>query len=169
MGLPIQANFLKIGYERDRNINGKPMSTDDHPLEILVVEDNPGDLRFLVERLRASERDGLFPAFSSTEFETLVEGLNHLKTRTPDLIILDLTLPDCKGLDTFQGFHHRVPKVPIVVLTNTDEEDIGLQAVQEGAQDFLIKEQVERRQLARSLRYAMERQRIRNSKIKYEL
>jgi len=149
--------------------NGKTMTESNPPLEILVIEDNPGDLQFLVERLKASETDDLFPVFTSTELETLADGLNYLKTQTPDLIILDLTLPDCRGLDTFQGFHHRAPKIPIVVLTNTDEEDIGLQAVQAGAQDFLIKEQVERRQLARSLRYAMERQRIRNSKIKYEL
>jgi signal transduction histidine kinase len=121
---------------------------------VLLVEDNPGDARLIREMLKeASAR------FELTRVERLDEGLKRLGEETFDVMLLDLNLADSQGLDTFVQAHAQAPGVPIVVLTGLADEVLGVKAVQGGAQDYLVKGQVEGNPLARALHYAIERKR----------
>jgi two-component system, cell cycle sensor histidine kinase and response regulator CckA len=127
----------------------------EQPIQVLLVEDNPADVRLLLEILREVS----FDRFAVTQVDRLDEGINHLTITSFDVILLDLTLPDSLGLETFLKLHQRVPAMPIVVLTGLDDETLTLRAMQQGAQDYLVKGKVTGDLLARSLRYAIERQR----------
>jgi diguanylate cyclase (GGDEF)-like protein/PAS domain S-box-containing protein len=118
----------------------------------LLIEDNAGDVRLLREMFReAAPRPELIVAETMREAETcLVEGVF-------DVILLDLGLPDSQGLDAVRRARCAAPRVPLVVLTGTDDELMAVQALQEGAQDYLVKGQIETRGLLRALRYAVER------------
>jgi diguanylate cyclase (GGDEF)-like protein/PAS domain S-box-containing protein len=120
---------------------------------LLLVEDNPGDARLLREMLR----DQGLPQIELANVERLAEAERHLAQRTVDLILLDLGLPDAHGLGAVRRAHAVAPRVPLVVLTSLDDEAMAAQALQEGAQDYLIKGQIDGRSLLRSLRYALER------------
>ena len=122
-------------------------------IKILLIEDNPGDARLIKEFLGET---GV--AFELEWVESLFEGLEHLNGK--DAILLDLTLPDSNGLDTFKKIHSRAPALPIIVLTGNDDDALSSRALQEGAQDYLVKGQVSGQILARSIRYAIERKRI---------
>ncbi len=124
-------------------------------LYVLLVEDNPGDVRLIREAL--AER-----ADSSLTLECvdrLSIALQRLDTAGVDVILLDLSLPDSQGLDTFIKMHRRAFRVPIIVLSGLDNEDVAIEAVQKGAQDYLVKGQVEGYVLVRAMRYAVERKR----------
>jgi len=125
------------------------------PTKILLVEDNPGDARLVQESL--SEAGAT--SFDLTTVKTLAKGLAHLKKNPVDVILLDLTLPDSSGMDTFTKMHAQASKVPIVLLTGFDDDSQASQAVREGAQDYLVKGQVSSSLLVRSIRYAIERKR----------
>jgi PAS domain S-box-containing protein len=127
-------------------------------LNILLVEDNPGDVRLLREILRgtASTRCEIVSAMS------LAMGIDILsKGDLPsfDAILLDLSLPDSQGLDTLVRLRSKAGNIPIVVLTGLDDEGLALIAMQRGAQDYIIKGQADRNLLLRSIRYAIERER----------
>lgn len=126
---------------------------DAKPLKILLLEDNPGDLRLLQEMVK--EADG--SDFDLTHTGTLSEALNHFDQEGADVILTDLGLPDSKGIETFTTLHERFPHAPIVVLTSESNMEVGVKAVKEGAQDFLVKGQVDGPLLVRALRYAIER------------
>ncbi|MGV0027403.1 response regulator [Phormidesmis priestleyi] len=126
----------------------------EQPIQVLLVEDNPADVRLLLEILKESSN-----RFEVTQVDRLDAAINHLTIASFDVILLDLTLPDSLGLDTFLKLHQRVSAMPIVVLTGLDDETLTLRAMQEGAQDYLVKGKVTGDLLARSLRYAIERQR----------
>ncbi|KAM3094250.1 response regulator [Phormidesmis sp. 146-35] len=126
----------------------------EQPIQVLLVEDNPADVRLLLEILKESSN-----RFVVTQVARLDEAINHLTIASFDVILLDLTLPDSLGLETFLKLHQRVSAIPIVVLTGLDDETLTLKAMQEGAQDYLVKGKVTGDLLARSLRYAIERQR----------
>ena len=120
---------------------------------LLLVEDNPGDARLIVE---------MFNEQGATDTElvrasSLGEAEKHLSERAFDLILLDLGLPDSQGLDAVRRAHAAAPRVALVVLTGMDDESLAAQALQVGAQDYLIKGQIETRGLLRALRYAVER------------
>ena len=85
------------------------------------------------------------------------EAEEHLAEHAVDIILLDLGLPDAQGLEAVRRAHAAAPRVPLVVLTGLDDESLAAQALQEGAQDYLIKGQIETRGLLRALRYAIER------------
>jgi PAS domain S-box-containing protein len=89
----------------------------------------------------------------------LSDGLERLATGGVDLVLLDLSLPDSKGLDTFTACYNRNADVPIVVLTALEDENVALLALRGGAQDYLIKSEINPRSLARAIRYAIERKR----------
>ena len=125
----------------------------DKKVEILLFEDNPGDANLIGELL---ENFVDFP-FELTNVETLNEGLNLLKERPFDVILSDLGLPDSNGVDTFLDIHVRNSRIPIIILTGMDDEKIGIEAVKKGAQDYLVKGQVDGRLLDRSIRYSIER------------
>lgn len=122
---------------------------------VLVIEDNPGDARLLREAL-AEARES---AFALTWCNCLQAGLEALQRETFDLVLLDLGLPDCVGLQTFQKVHEEAPEVPVVVLSGLDDEAVAMEAVQGGAQDYLVKGEVTGHLLVRAIRYAIERER----------
>ncbi len=127
----------------------------DKQIKVLLIEDNP-TYALLIQRM--VEEKG-WASFDLTCVDKLQAGLNHLSNGGADIVLLDLNLPDSKGLDTFIKVHTQETAVPIIVLTGLDDEKIGLEAVQKGAQDFLVKGHVDGDLLVRAMRYAIERQR----------
>jgi signal transduction histidine kinase len=123
------------------------------PVEILLVEDNPGDARLLRETLV----DARLAQFELTHVDRLAAGLERLAGGGIDVVLLDLSLPDSQGLDTFAQAYAHAPDVPIVVLTGLNDAELAATAVRKGAQDYLVKGQLDGNLLARSLRYAIER------------
>ena len=120
---------------------------------VLVVEDNPGDARLLREMF--NEQDSKETEVSYVE--CLSEAEKYLSENTVDIILLDLGLPDAQGLKAVRRARMAAPHIPLVVLTGLDDESLAIQTLQEGAQDYLIKGQIESRALLRALRYAIER------------
>ena len=132
-------------------------------LQLLLVEDNPGDARLIRHHLRSDTR-GAFATPSVTHVETLDAALDRLETTTFDLVLLDLGLADSRGIETLERLNDRLdaaaaPPLPVVVLTGLTDEEIALEAIQQGAQDYLLKEHLEAELLERAVRYALERHR----------
>lgn len=123
---------------------------------LLLVEDNPGDARLLREMFNEPGSHNI----ELTHVESLTAAETHLALCTVDIILLDLGLPDANGLAAVRRAHAAAPRVPLVVLTGLDDEALALQALQEGAQDYLVKGQVETRSLLRALRHAIERRNL---------
>ena len=134
---------------------GLPSSSGE-PRTVLLIEDNPGDARLLREMLR----DARGSRFRLECAERLSDGLERLARGGIEVLLLDLSLPESQGLDTFLRVRAHAPGVPVVVLTGSDDEELGNRAVQSGAQDYLTKGQVDSHLLGRALRYAIERGRI---------
>src|SRR6266849_4025564 len=122
-------------------------------MEILLVEDNPGDVRLVGELLTEAGAE----EFDLTHVERLGEAVQRLREHHFDVVLLDLSLPDSNGLDTVVRLRAAAPHVPIVVLTGLDDDLVGLQAVRGGVEDFLIKGEWDANRLARSIRYAIGR------------
>jgi diguanylate cyclase (GGDEF)-like protein len=120
---------------------------------VLLVEDNPGDARLLREMLREPGS----PKTELTHYSSMGDAGKHLAKNVPDVIFLDLGLPDATGLDAVRKMRAAVPRIPLVVLTGLDDESLAAQALQEGAQDYLVKGQIETRGLIRALHYAIKR------------
>jgi len=127
----------------------------DETVDILLVEDNPGDARLIREMLKEPGAAG----FRIENAARLDEALKRAAAGPVDAILLDLGLPDNSGLDTLREVRARCPAVPVVVMTGLNDEETGVEAVQQGAQDYLVKGQTDAVLLARSLRYAIERKR----------
>jgi diguanylate cyclase (GGDEF)-like protein/PAS domain S-box-containing protein len=124
------------------------------PIEImLLVEDNPGDARLIQEMFN----DQGLQNVELKHVECMEEAERFLALRAIDIILLDLGLPDAHGLEAVRRARKAAPGVPLVVLSGMDDESMAIQAMQEGAQDYLIKGQIEPRELVRALRYAVER------------
>ncbi len=123
---------------------------------VLLIEDSPGDARLIAEMLR----EGRGARFRLENAERLSPALARLAQPGIAVVLLDLSLPESQGLDTFQRVHAGAHGIPIVVLTGMDDEEVGNRAVQAGAQDYLVKGQVDGPLLERALRYAIERGRI---------
>jgi PAS domain S-box-containing protein len=120
---------------------------------LLLVEDDPGFARLLREmfkELGTAETE-------VTHVETMAAAEKHLATRPVDIILLDPGLPDSQGIDSVRRMHAAALHVPLVVLTGRDDESLALEALQAGAQDYLVKGQIDTRGLLRFLRYAIER------------
>jgi DNA-binding response OmpR family regulator len=127
------------------------------PVRTLLVEDNPGDARLIGEML-AEVAQGQFDLVTVGR---LSQALQSLFAENFGVVLLDLSLPDSQGLETFTRMQGQSARTPIVVLTGLADETLAVKAVQEGAQDYLIKGQVEGNLLVRSMRYAIERQAVR--------
>ncbi len=123
---------------------------------LLIIEDNPGDARLLREMLR---ENGAWLA-ELIIAKTMAEAIECLAEHPVDIVLLDLGLPDVEGLAAIRRARAAAPGVPLVVLTGMDDEALAAQSLQEGAQDYLIKGQIESRGLLRALRYATERKRL---------
>jgi sigma-B regulation protein RsbU (phosphoserine phosphatase) len=127
----------------------------DELIKILLIEDVPKFARLMREMLQTA--NGV--RFDVEWVETLSTGLQRLASGGIDLVLLDLSLSDCKGLDSFAKARAVAPHIPIIVLSSLDDETVAVKAVHEGAQEYLVKGQIDRHLLVRSIRYAIERKR----------
>ena len=126
-------------------------------MRILMVEDNPGDVRLLREHLVGDRR--VAELFQVVHVDRLALALESLERSSFEVVLLDLSLPDSQGIDTLKTMREAKPSMPIVVLTSIDDEVLGLQLLQSGAQDYLVKGEVTSSLLRRSVHYAVERKR----------
>jgi PAS domain S-box-containing protein len=126
---------------------------ENRKIKILLIEDSVDDAELIKRKLEQSAN----VRFSITAVKRLDDGLKQIAKTKPDVILSDLGLPDSHGLDTVTKILLQVPRIPLVVLSGFDDEDIAIKAVQSGAQDYLVKGQMDNSQLERSLYYAIER------------
>jgi PAS domain S-box-containing protein len=131
----------------------------DESWSILLVEDNPGDARLIRNALEVHSAG----QWKVVCVERLSEALARLSTQEFGIVLLDLSLPDSDGFDTIKRVQNQTPQVPIVVLTGLDDEEFAVKAVQAGAQDYLVKGQVVASAFMRTIRYAIERHRLRQA------
>jgi diguanylate cyclase (GGDEF)-like protein len=122
----------------------------------LLIEDNPGDVRMIREMLLEIER---LP-FETESIVKLSEGLKRLSEVKFDALLLDLGLPDSNGMETLVKVISQYPELPVIVLTGLADEQAGVRAVHQGAQDYLTKGEINSDLLIRSIRYAIERKRL---------
>jgi two-component system, cell cycle response regulator len=125
-------------------------------IKVLLIEDNESYAGLIIKMLVEKHSVSFDVAYA----DTLQKGLVLLAKEDIDAVLLDLLLPDAKGLEAFFRIYEQFPEVPIVVLTAVADEEVAIRAVQSGAQDYLIKGSVEADLLIRSIRYAIERQRM---------
>jgi signal transduction histidine kinase/DNA-binding NarL/FixJ family response regulator len=123
------------------------------PMEVLLVEDNPGDARLLREMFNEKVTYNV----KLTHVESMSAAEKIVAEHIIDIIVLDLGLPDAHGLETLRRAQAAGPHIPVVVLTGLDDKALAVHALQEGAQDYLVKGQIETLGLMRALRYAVER------------
>jgi diguanylate cyclase (GGDEF)-like protein/PAS domain S-box-containing protein len=121
--------------------------------KILLIEDSAGDARLLYEMFSEQGCHDI----DLTHVMRMSEAEQHLAKHTVDVILLDLGLPDAHGVEAIQRVHAAAPRVPLVVLTGLDDDSMAVRALKSGAQDYLVKGQIETRGLMRALRYARER------------
>lgn len=122
----------------------------------MVVEDNLDDYFFLKRVLDASEEvEARF-----IHEDRLESAISVLKNKVIDVAIIDLCLPDSFGLDTYVAFHEKYPLIPTIIMTGYKDHDMAFEAVQKGAQDYLIKGEPSATAIIRTIRYAIERQRL---------
>ena len=124
------------------------------PIAILLIEDDLAEARLIQEVLQNLDSH----QFVLTHVQRLQIGLNRLKQKQFDLILLDLTLPDSQGLTSVELLVKNFSHLPIVVLTNTNDNQLAIEAVRQGAQDYLVKRKINIEVLVRSIEYAIERQ-----------
>jgi diguanylate cyclase (GGDEF)-like protein/PAS domain S-box-containing protein len=120
---------------------------------VLIIEDNPGDARLLHEMFKEL---GLHTV-ELTHVPCMSAAEKYLEEQRVDVVLLDLGLPDAQGLEAVRRARAAAPRIPLVVLSGLDDESMAVKALHEGAQDYLIKGQIEPRELLRALRYAIER------------
>jgi len=137
-------------------------------IRVLLVEDNPADSLLIRSMLEESPKE----SFQFENAETLAQCFAVIEEESCDVILLDLTLPDSSGLETFSAVQSRVSDIPIIVLSGLDDEKMAIKAVNLGAQDYLVKGQVDHSLLLRAVRYAIERKsverRLRQSEAFYQ-
>ena len=124
--------------------------------KILLIEDNPGDARLIQEALSENPKW----RFELVRCETLAQALEFCSYNSPDVVLLDLGLPDAQGLATVRGIRGAAPQTPLVVLTVRDDEELAVKSLHEGAQDYLPKAEINGALVWRAIRYAVERQRV---------
>jgi len=136
---------------------------DDKLIKVLIIEDNPEDFR-LIEEMLKEVNSAVFELHHS---KRLSDGLRCLVRNDFDILLLDLSLPDSVGLDTFFSVYEQAPEIPIVILSGFNDEETAIKAVSEGAQDYLVKGQVNSPLLSRSISYAIERKLIEDELIRH--
>ena len=124
--------------------------------KILVIEEDPKDVRRIREWLHQPGEN----RFAVETTDRLSSGLKRLSVERYSLVLLNLRLPDSSGLETFQKVHKQIPGTPIIIQSNLHDESEAVTTVQQGAQDYLIKSDLDGKLLTRSIRYAIERQRL---------
>ncbi len=125
------------------------------PLNILVIEDNPGDYILVNEYLEESfQKATIFHA------DTLEKGLQNLEKEKIDVILLDLTLPDGMGIKSFHTIYSKFPRIPVIILTGVGDTEIAIESLKVGAQDFIVKGDSNPTVLQKSIKYGIERSKI---------
>ncbi len=127
--------------------------TRDDLTSLLVVEDSPGDARLLREMFNENPANSIM----MTHVGTMKDAERHIADYVIDIVLLDLGLPDAQGLEAVRRARLAGPDIPLVILSGLDDERLAVEALQNGAQDYLIKGQIDSRGLLRALRYAVER------------
>jgi signal transduction histidine kinase len=134
-------------------------------IKVLLVEDNPVDA-FMV---RTALERSLSARFSVDSADRLGTAIAQAGARPTDVLLLDLGLPDVEGLETFVRARAALPNLPILVLSGHDDEELAIQSVQQGAQDYLLKGATIGEALPRAIRYALERHRAQEQLHRYAL
>ncbi|HIE32316.1 MAG TPA: response regulator [Methanosarcinales archaeon] len=129
-------------------------NASDGVIRVLLVEDDPADVKLVQMALSGSGH-----AYETEVVGSISAATERLHAGRFDVVLLDLGLPDSRGLDTVSKIHDGHPRIPVAVLTGLDDEEAGICAMQRGAQDYLVKGDVTSRLLTRSIRYAIERKR----------
>ena len=132
------------------------MMKESENLQILLVEDNPADERLIREMLL----DTRLRHFELLCARNLADGIKQSSEVDYDVVLLDLTLPDSRGLETFTTFHQHARTLPIIVLTGMDDNVLALAAVEHGAQDYLSKNAIDSAIIERSINYAVMRKQL---------
>jgi diguanylate cyclase (GGDEF)-like protein len=150
-----QSNAIWLFYMHSTNHRTGIWDIDmsDNQVKVLLVEDNQEYvwmLRLILEKTKST-------SFEITHVEQLQEALRQADEYIFDIILLDLTLPDSQGYNTFCEMYSQAPHIPIVVMTALDDKALALRAVREGAQDYLVKGDVDVNQLVRAIQFALER------------
>ena len=128
------------------------------PILLLLIEDNPGDARLVREHLLDAGGAQRIDVVAAT---TLAGGVAFMaEGQPPSIVLLDLSLPDSFGLETLARWLAVAPALPVIVLTGSDDEALAVQAVREGAQDYLVKGRIDGGLLVQAIRYAIERKRV---------
>jgi DNA-binding response OmpR family regulator len=122
---------------------------------ILLIEDDPGDALLIKEMLEQQECKACL-----VTVERLAEGISYLQQNSCDVVLLDMNLPDSNGLSTITRLLDAAPSTPIIVLTGLSDESFGVDAVKSGAQDYLVKGNIDGRILKRAMFYAVERKKL---------
>lgn len=130
------------------------MSVD--PIRVLLVEDDPAFARLVARRLNGS---AFFPCLTH-HAECLEAAVQMVTTEPFDAVLLDLQLPDSEGLETFRTLRAQIPQHAIIILTSVDSEALAVEALQQGAQDYLFKQESGGDLIVRAVRYAVERNRL---------
>ncbi len=138
-----------------------PLQEHTQLLSVLIVEDNPGDLFLLQETLRLTK----LPFKQIYKATTAKEAIEALNIYAIDLILLDLSLPDSSGFNSYEIISQHVTSIPIIVLTGLADTELALETMSGGAQDYLVKGEYDERLLTKSIQYSLERNRIRLSLI----
>ena len=134
-------------------------STIPSALRLLIIEDDKEDA-YLIREMLADVR-GEVKVFQA---ERLASALEQLAQEPMSLVLLDLGLPDSQGIETLRTLVTRMPSLPVIVLTGLRDREFGIMAIQEGAQDFLVKGQINADLLSRAIAYALERKKLENEK-----
>jgi signal transduction histidine kinase/DNA-binding response OmpR family regulator len=139
------------------------METQDRLIKILLIEDQPSDVRLLQEMLAEIKGD----SFDLEHTNTLSAGLEWLAEGDTDIVLLDLSLPDSAGIDTFEQVRAQDPQMPVIILTGLADETMAVNTVRAGAQDYLVKGKIDSDLLARAIHYAIERKRAEARQVHY--
>lgn len=131
-------------------------------VKVLFIEDNPADARLISEMFKDIPK----PKYELIHAKNLQEGLKYLNKNEVDIMLLDLSLPDSTGFETFVKAHNYDPELPIVILSGLEDEELAVTAVRQGAQDYFVKDDINSRLLNRALNYAIERKKSEKQLIK---
>ena len=129
------------------------ISSEQQKITVLLIEDDSA-VTDLIPEILSREREVQFDTVCA---DRLQAGLETLAQRKIDIILLDLSLPDSQGLETFAKLRDQMLNIPLIILTGLGDRNLAIRTIQEGAQDYLIKIELENHLLVRSIRYALER------------
>ncbi|MFX1279167.1 MAG: winged helix-turn-helix transcriptional regulator [Promethearchaeota archaeon] len=135
---------------------------EDKKINIILIEDNSADIRLIEEFLNKTDKLN----YKLDSFSRLSESLDSIKNNNYDIILLDLTLPDSDRESTLEKVLNFTKEIPIIILTGLDDKDFALESLQKGAQDYLIKNELNNINLTRSILYSIERHKTEGEKVK---